>query len=338
MKFFKRFLLVIAALIGVYLIAGLLMNGTMHIERSMVIKADATTVFNEINTLKNWKSWSYWDNIDTAMKSVYEGPESGVGCKHSWESQNDSVGKGSLTITKSEPGKFVETELSFEGMGTSLGGWKIRDTTGGVLATTYMDIEMPFFARPMTLFMDMDAMLGGDFMKSLEGLRMRCEAIVAICGGVKIERSTQPAMKVMSIRDSCTDKEISNKLGELYGEIMAEMAKQGMKQNGAPFGIYHTVKMLGDSGMYFVMEAGIPVDKNGATAGRVNFSEKAELRAVKAYHYGAYDQTPATHEKIEAWMNAYKLQCNGPVWEVYVTDPMAESDPSKWLTEIIYPY
>jgi effector-binding domain-containing protein len=338
MKFFKRFLLVIAVLIGIYLIAGLLMNGSIHIERSMVIKADAGTVYNEINSLKNWKSWSYWDNIDTAMKSVYSGPESGVGCKHSWESSNDSVGKGSLTITKNEAGKFIETELSFEGMGTSLGGWKIRDTTDGVLATTYMDIEMPFFARPMTLFMDMDEMLGGDFVKSLNGLKTRCEAIAAICGGVRIELTTAPAMKIMSIRDSCSEKEISNKLGELYGEISAEMVKQRMEQSGSVFGIYHSVSVQGDSGMYFVFEAGIPVNKKGTSAGRVNYSEIGAARVVKAYHYGLYNQTPATHEKIEAWMKAYKLPAAGPVWEIYVTDPMTESDPSKWLTEINYPY
>jgi effector-binding domain-containing protein len=338
MNFFKRSLLVLAVLIGVYLIAGLLMNGSMHIERSMVIKADATTVFNEINTLKNWKSWSYWDNIDTAMKSVYEGPESSVGCLHRWQSTHERVGNGSLKITKSESGKFVETELSFEGMGSSLGGWKLKDTTGGILATTYMDIEMPFYARPMTLFMNMDEMLGTDFNKSLEGLRKRCEAIVAICGGTKIELSTQPAMKLMTVRDSCDKKQISMKLGQLYGEIGAEMTKQGLKQNGAPFGIYHVVKTNGDSSMFFVFEAGIPVDKSGLSSGRVNYSEFKEFRAVRAYHYGQYSETPGTHEKVEKWMSAYKLTCTGPVWEMYVTDPMTEADPGKWLTELVYPY
>lgn len=338
MKFFKRFLLVIGVLVGIYLITGLLMNGSMHIERSMTINADATTVFNEINTLKNWKSWSYWDNIDTAMKSVYEGPESGVGSKHTWQSNHENVGNGSLTISKSEKSKFVETELAFEGMGISIGGWKLRDTTGGTWTTTYMDFEMPFYMRPMTLFMDMDEMLGNDFIKSLEGLQKRCKEVVAICSGTNIETTVLPAMKIMTVRDSCRETEISNKLGQLYGEIGAEISKQGLKQSGAPFGIYYEVRMLGDTGMFFVLEAGIPIDKSGTSAGRVNYSETKESKVVKASHYGPYDATPATHEKIDAWMKAYKLTCTGPVWEIYVTDPMSESDPGKWLTEIIYPY
>jgi effector-binding domain-containing protein len=172
----------------------------------------------------------------------------------------------------------------------------------------------------------------------LNGLKTRCEAIAAICGGVRIELTTAPAMKIMSIRDSCSEKEISNKLGELYGEISAEMVKQRMEQSGSVFGIYHSVSVQGDSGMYFVFEAGIPVNKKGTSAGRVNYSEIGAARVVKAYHYGLYNQTPATHEKIEAWMKAYKLPAAGPVWEIYVTDPMTESDPSKWLTEINYPY
>lgn len=338
MKIIKRIALVFGILIGIYLIIGLFTPSKAHIERTLFMQVNSTTVFNEINTLTHWKSWSYWDNIDPKMKSEFEGPESGVGAKHLWESTNDSVGKGSLTITKSEPGKFVETELWFEGMGTSVGGWKIRDTTGGVLVTTYMDVEFPFYAGPMLLFMNMDKALGGDFEKSLYALHEHCKSLSSAdrIAEIRIEATTMPPMKIMTISDSCYESEISMRLGMLYGEIGAEMNKQGLTQAGAPFGIYHVVTTK-DTVMYFRFEAGIQIDKPGKSNGRVEYKETTGGNVVKGLHYGPYDKTPTSHDQLSKWILANGKTVTGSPWEVYVTDPGAEPDPAKWLTEIYYP-
>lgn len=338
MKIVKRIAIVLAILIGIYLIIGLFSPSKAHIERTTFIGVSSQVAFGEINDLTHWKNWSYWDNIDPTMKSSFEGPQSGVGAKHLWESTNDSVGKGTLTITKSEPGKFVETELAFEGMGTSLGGWTIRDTSGGVVVTTYMDIEMPFYAAPMMLFANMDKMLGGDFEKSLAGLKKHCESLTAgtSVAEIQIEATVMPAMKLMTITDSCSEKEISMRLGMLYGEIGAEMQKQGMKQSGAPFGIYHHVTM-NDSVTYFRFEAGVPVDKAGTSNGRVKYSDSPGGNAVKGIHLGPYELTPASHEQILKWITNNGKTVAGSPWEVYVTDPGTEPDASKWITEIYYP-
>lgn len=339
MKILKRIAIVLGALVVVYLVVAMVCSSTVHVERSMVINADSKTVYDQVNTLQNWKSWSYWDNIDTAMVSKYEGPAAGVGAKHSWESNNDSVGKGTLTITKAEEGRFVETELYFDGMGTSLGGWKIRDTTEGVLVTTYMDMEIPFLMRPMMAMMDMDAMLGSDFSKSLSGLKMVAEekAKASAVPQVKIEATTAGPMKVLTIKDSCTEKDISEKLGALYGEIGQVMGTAGATQAGAPFAIYHKVEKTPDGGMKFWLEAGIPVDKEVKSSGRVNYWEMPGGNVVKAWHYGSYESTEQTHETIDAWMKANNKAMAGAPWEVYVTDPGKEPDQSKWLTEIYYP-
>jgi len=171
MKILKRAPLVLVILIGAYLIIGLFTPSNVHVERSTYIESDAVTVFGEINSLRQWKKWSYWDNIDSNMTSTYEGLEAGFGAKHIWESSNDRVENGSLTITSSETNYFIETELAFEDMGTSLGGWKIRDTTGGVIVNTYMDMNVPFYAAPMMFFFNFDEILEKEFQKSLEGLK-----------------------------------------------------------------------------------------------------------------------------------------------------------------------
>jgi hypothetical protein len=177
MKILKGIGFTIIILGVIYIVLALFGPSKMHVERSTMINASSGTVYNEINTIKEWQTWSYWDNIDPNMKSTYEGPESGVGAVHHWTSENDSVGNGMLTVMKSEPTSLVECKLEFEGMGEAISGWKISDTTGGVKATAYMDSDVPFMMRPMMMFMNMDAMLGPDFEKSLSGLKSRCESI-----------------------------------------------------------------------------------------------------------------------------------------------------------------
>ena len=337
MKILKRALLVLIVLIGIYLIIGLFAPSHVHVERSTFIESNAATVFGEINSLKQWKKWSYWDNIDSNMASNYEGPEAGVGAKHVWESSNDSVGNGSLTITKSEPNSFVETELAFEDMGTSLGGWKIRDTTGGVIVNTYMDIDVPFYAAPMTFFFNFDEMLGNDFQKSLEGLKRHIANLPsAPTTSVAIVETTLGPLKIMTIADSCTEKEIGMRLGSLYGEIGGVMNKQGLSMAGSPFAIYHRSDLT-ISPRFFVFDAGVSVDKKGKSDSRVTYQEIPLMKVVRGSFYGPYEQTSIAHELIDQWITDHGKTIVGFPWEVYVTDPGTEPDPSKWLTEIYYP-
>ncbi len=340
MKIVKRIALVLGILVGIWIIIALFVPAACHIERSTVINAPAATVYEQVNSFHNWKSWSYWDNIDkTTMKDSFAGPEAGVGHTHYWDSPNKSVGKGHLVITKSEPNSFVETELFFDGMGSSPGGWKMMDTVGGTKVTTYMDMESPFFMRPLMLFMNMEKRLGGDFEKSLAGLKRISEAKAneTPVSNVKIEATTVEPMKIMSIMDSCTSADITQKLGALYGEIFTANAKQKLTQQGAPFAVYHKAVTNPDGSMFFVLQAGIPVDKAGKTEGRVKYWETPAGNVVKGSHYGSYESTPKTHEQMDKWMAANGKTVDGAPWEVYVTDPGVEKDQSKWLTEIYYP-
>jgi effector-binding domain-containing protein len=339
MKILKRIALVLGVLVGIWLILALFAPSNVRVERTTMINAPSAIVFDQVNTLQHWKAWSYWDNIDkTTMKDSFAGPASGVGAVHYWDSPNDSVGKGSLTITKSEPNAFVETALNFDGMGTSMGGWRMKDTAGLVMVTTYMDMEPPFLMRPMMLFMNMDKMLGPDFEKSLAGLKFASESIAASANNsVSIKEVTTEPMKIMSIMDSCTSADIAQKFGSWYAEIGAAVMKQGLKQAGPVFAVYHKVTPNADGSYKFVVQAGVPVDKAGKTDGRVKYWEVPPTKAIKADHYGSYQTTEETGKQIVSWMQKNGKTQDGAYWEVYVTDPMMEKDSTKWLTEVYYP-
>jgi len=282
MKILKGIGIVVVLLLAVYLILCICGPSKMHVERSVVINQKAEVVFNEINTLKQWKLWSYWDNIDPNMQSTYEGPESGVGAVHKWTSENDSVGNGSLTIKTSTPNSLIECDLAFEGMGTSTSGWAITDTAGGVKVTVYMDGETPFMFRAMMMFMNMDEMLGKDFEATLAGLKKHTESLGSSDVEYVMEETKSPALKLLMIADSAMNvTELGEKLGALYGEILAEMAKQNLTEASAPVGIYDKVEYMADGSMKFWFKAGIPVDKEGKSAGRITYWESTAANAIK---------------------------------------------------------
>lgn len=339
MRILKGIGIVVGLLLAVYLILALFGPAKMHVERQLWIKQKPEVVFNEINTLKQWQYWSYWDNIDPNMVSTWEGPESGVGAVHKWESQNDSVGKGSLTIKTSTPNTLIEADLAFEGMGTSTSGWALKDTAGGTLVTVYMDGETPFLLRPMMMFMNMDEVLGTDFEKTLAGLKAHTEGLESpsMMAEYVMEAGMTPGWKLITVADSASLTELGDKLGALYGELMGEMEKQKLTQAGPVLAIYDKVEYNSDGSMNFWFRAGIPVDKAGKNSGRVMYWENAAGNAVKCNYYGDYANTGECHEAIDKYITDNAKTVTGPVWEVYVTDPGMEPDTAKWLTEIYYP-
>ena len=91
--------------------------------------------------------------------------------------------------------------------------------------------------------MNMDEMLGADFEKTLAGLKKHCEALPSaeMVAEISIEATTMAAIKIMTIADSCDEKQIGEVLGKSFGEVGAEMKKQGLTQAGAVFAIYNKV-------------------------------------------------------------------------------------------------
>ncbi len=50
-----------------------------------------------------------------------------------------------------------------------------------------------------------------------------------------------------------------------------------------------------------------------------------------------YENLPQTWSALTEWMGSQGLRPTGSPWEVYVTDPGAEPDQSKWRTDIFFP-
>jgi len=142
-----------------------------RIVRSRTIAAPPEVAHAYVNDFRKWPEWSPWEKLDPAMKRDLSGSPAGPGAVYFW-SGNDQVGEGRMTITDSRAPDGVTIRLEF------LRPWAATNTTqfdfapsgSGTQVTWAMSGRNNFAAKAMTVFMDMDAMVGPDFEKGLANL------------------------------------------------------------------------------------------------------------------------------------------------------------------------
>lgn len=170
-----------ALLALVLLIAGILgyaatLPDTATFQRSATIAASPDRIVPLIADLKAWRGWSPYESKDPAMKRSYEGAESGKGAAYAWDG-NSEVGAGRMEIVEAAP-QAITIRLDF------LRPFETRNTARFTLApkgegtdvTWSMEGPCPYVAKVMSLFIDMDRMVGRDFEAGLARLKARVEA------------------------------------------------------------------------------------------------------------------------------------------------------------------
>lgn len=165
MKFVKRILFLLLFLMVIGLVIALFLPKDIRVERSMTINAPAASVYNQVNTLKNWENWSPWVRMDPEMKTSYTGVTSGKGATYSWT--GPEVGSGSLTISDSFPFSNIKTNLTFD-QGGGNGTWTFVDKGDQTEVTWAMDTHMSWPSNLMGLMMD--GMLGPTFEDGLKNI------------------------------------------------------------------------------------------------------------------------------------------------------------------------
>lgn len=172
----KKILITVVVVIAAILIYASTKPDTFTVERSAVIHASPEKVFAQMNDLHNWQAWSAWERKDPNMKKTHSGAASGVGAVYAWEGNSD-VGKGSMTITESIPNQKVHIKLDFISPfeGHNMADLTLQAQGDGTQVNWKMYGPMAFIPKVMSVFFDMDKMIGKDFEDSLAGLRVVVE-------------------------------------------------------------------------------------------------------------------------------------------------------------------
>ena len=171
--------IVVVGFLALIAIIGAFLSPKSHIERSIVVNARPAAIFQQINSFKNLNKWSPWMEQDPNTTATFEGPESGVGAKMSWQSKE--LGNGSQWIIESVENKHLKTGMSLgmEGTYTSEinlepvdGGTKVTWTYDGDVSNTGMATSI--MGKAMGKFMD--GILGPDYERGLSKLKTLAES------------------------------------------------------------------------------------------------------------------------------------------------------------------
>ncbi len=167
-----RVLLVLLILLAVI---GMLLPSSARVERSIVIDAQAETIFPYINGMRAFHAWSPWSDIDPQTEYRFEGPEQGVGSRMVWQSGDQQVGRGSQEITASVSNQRVDMELEFGDKGDGRATFLLEPDGASTRLRWQFDTDFGWdvFGRYVGLMLD--SMIGTAYDKGLKTLKTQVE-------------------------------------------------------------------------------------------------------------------------------------------------------------------
>jgi hypothetical protein len=168
--------ILIAIVLLVIIFASTTRPNTFTYARSTKINAGPEKIAPLISDFKKWGAWSPYENRDPNLKRTYSGSPSGVGAVYAWEG-NKNVGSGRMEILESTP-RNVRIQLDFTApfKANNIAEFTLTPQSGATEVVWAMTGKNVLIGKVMSLFMDMDKMVGNDFATGLASMKAVAEA------------------------------------------------------------------------------------------------------------------------------------------------------------------
>lgn len=162
-------------IVGGILIVAAMKPSQSNISRELVINAPPEVLFPYINNAKKSYEWMPWAEGDPGIEIKFSGPEEGVGSASSWVGKE--MGVGTSEVIESIPNQNVKTRLIYTKPHemNQLAEMSLTPTSGGTLVKWSVNGHNGFMFRIVCIFMDIDKMVGDQFLKGLNKLKTLVE-------------------------------------------------------------------------------------------------------------------------------------------------------------------
>lgn len=172
----KTIVIIAVVLIAAILTYAAMKPDTFRVQRTASINASPDKVFGLINDFHQWASWSPWEKLDPAMKKTHSGMPQGKGAAYEWDGNRD-VGTGRSEIVEAVPQSKVVIKLDFlkPFEAHNQAEFTLVPNAGTTQVTWAMYGPQPYIAKVMTLFFNMDKMVGRQFEQGLADLKIIAE-------------------------------------------------------------------------------------------------------------------------------------------------------------------
>ena len=149
-------------------------------------------------------------------------------------------------------------------------------------------------------------------------------------------RASQPCVRVTV--EGVRQPEIGARLPPLLPELFGWLTARGIAPCGPPF--FRYVSMGRGDGM--TVDVGVPVAAATNGDGRVAPDVLPAGRYAVLTHVGDFANVHAANVALHDWLQESRLTAaavdgrasSGAHLEFYISDPMLEPDPTKWITEV----
>lgn len=213
----------VIALVLVVLVVGVLILASTKpaiftVQRTLNVAAEPEKVLTHVRDFHRWKDWSPYEKLDPNLKRTFSGSEKDVGAIYEWEG-NDKAGKGRMEVVESAPTKVainLDFFQPFECHGNVAEFTAVPDGKS-TKVTWKMTGPNLFVGKVMSVFMDMDKMVGQDFEVGLANLKGLAEK------EAKPEVAPEADVKQKSGDEPATPAE---KPGEESGEKPGEKSQE----------------------------------------------------------------------------------------------------------------
>lgn len=169
--------IILLVLLGALLLMASRQPDAFAIERSVVIAAPAETIYPKIADLHQWAPWSPYEKLDPQMKKVFNGTPGAAGASYYW-SGNSKAGEGTITVRELMPPSKITMQLDMLKPieGHNVIEFNLEPASGGTRVTWAMRGANSFLSKVVSVFMNMDTMIGKDFEDGLASLKTQVEA------------------------------------------------------------------------------------------------------------------------------------------------------------------
>jgi uncharacterized protein YndB with AHSA1/START domain len=171
-----RAFIVVAVVVAAVLAFAATKPGTFRVERSRSIKAPPEKIFALINDFHSWSRWAPQDQEDPSMKRTYRGAESGTGALSEWNSSG-SAGRGQMSITESVAPRQISVKVDFVKPfeAHNMNVFKLEPEGDSTKVIWIMQGTNLYIMKIMSVFVNMDRMMGKHFEAGLDNLKALAE-------------------------------------------------------------------------------------------------------------------------------------------------------------------
>jgi uncharacterized protein YndB with AHSA1/START domain len=171
-----KLIAIIAIAIVAILIFAAFKPRIFEIQRSIAIKARPDKIFALINDLHRWPEWEPQDREDPTIRRTYSGPASGEGAICQW-SGSGKAGKGQMIIRESVPASRIKIEVDFAKpfKAHNVNQFTLEPIDDGTRVIWRMHGPNLYVMRLMSVFINMDTMMGKHFEAGLNNLKVAAE-------------------------------------------------------------------------------------------------------------------------------------------------------------------